>query len=118
MGTAKIFFNKNSKQIDALLKSIYYDYIILNKSTKEMAEDYPYSERQLRYIIDRYLLVKKGKGNKMGRNNNENEEDNDIKVERVDDDIILINGKAARKTTVQDLIEKCEDLIGVIPVGK
>jgi len=99
MGIDKRRLFRNSKEKNVILDGVYKDYTYKNMSAKEIAEKYGYTVRQIRYFLDRYLLVKKGKGRKKNMN-----------IEKVDDDIIIIDGKVGRKTTVEDLLERAKNL--------
>ena len=99
----RLFYNRDHMQ--SILKCMYNDYIINGVSIREMAEDYSYSERQIRYIINRYLGVKPGKGNGRRYKNMEKKEQEEMphRIE-LDDDMYVIDGKLAKKATVEDLI--------------
>ena len=110
---SKIFYNV--EQRNSLLKNIYTDYVENNMTIPQMAEEYGYSKRQIRYIIDRYLCIRKGSGKHMGKR-----EDLDIKIrngENSDKDIeeyisngyfVTSDGKVATLATVEDLMKKSE----------
>jgi hypothetical protein len=89
---------------DAIIKTLKEDYIDKNKSIKEIAEEYGFTERQIRYLITNYLGIKKGSGNyrhKKGVTKMKEEsefEEYTIKGKKV----------KARKATVQDLMLKAD----------
>ena len=95
MKRAKLFKNNNRNEI---LNKIYNDYVDKDLSMTELAEKYGFTVRQIRYILDRYLLVKKGKGKRKHMDD----------IVKVDDELILVNGKIAKRATLKDLIEKAE----------
>ena len=81
-----------------ILEKIYADYVNKDMTIAEVSEKYGYTPRQIRYILDRYLLVKKGKGKRKHMEN----------VEKSDDELVMVDGRLVRKATVEDLIAKAE----------
>lgn len=86
----------DSKQKTALLNNMYNDYVVKNMTMAEIADKYGYSKRQIRYIIRTYLCVKKGSGKRK------------MNIEKLDNNEFVVDGKFARKTTLEDLILKAE----------
>lgn len=74
---------KDTEQKRAILKNILEDYVTNDMSIKELADNYGYSARQIRYIINHYLCVKKGSGKKKMKE----------EIEKLDDGAYIINGK-------------------------
>lgn len=85
----------NRKQMRTILDNIYDDYVIKNMTIVELADKYGYSVRQIRYIIKKYLCVKK-----------ESRCRRKINIEKIDKNEFIVDGKFARKSTLEDLIEK------------
>ena len=98
-----LFENVQGKQ--AIIKNIEKDYLS-GKTIKEISEDYSFNQRQVRYIIEHYLKINrkeyKGKEKKCMV-----EESNGETI-KIDKDNYLIDGKPAKKATVQDLVEKAK----------
>jgi hypothetical protein len=104
----------NIEQRNSLLKSLYIDYVEKNMTITQISDEYGYSKRQIRYIIDRYLQVKKGSGNhhvpvvKVEEQIVEKEKDeSNYTVDDYLDNgyIITSDGKMAKRTSVEDLLE-------------
>lgn len=95
-----IFNNNESKM--SILTNIYYD-TLNGKTDKEIADNYGYSARQIKYIRDHYLNIKKPKG---GYKKNMDDE----KLVKIDDNNFIIGGKCAKKATVEDLMEKAKEI--------
>ena len=96
---------KSEEQKNNVLNLIYREYVEENKTIKQISEDCGFSHRQVRYIINNYLLVKKGRGVRM-KKEELNKINNDNIVEYLDDGSVILNGKLARKATVDDLMAK------------
>ena len=90
---------KNEEHKNVILKNIFKDYVIEDMTTKEIAENYGYNERQIRYIIEKYLNIKKGSGNKKKM---------ELEITKIDKDNFIINDKICKRSTLEDLIEKAE----------
>ena len=99
MRRAKLFRNNKSRY--RFLEFLYQDYVINNMTVKELSEKYGYGERQIRYLIDRYLLVKKGKGKGKRMKCIK-------KVTKLGNGKVLADGRIAKKATLEDLICKSE----------
>jgi hypothetical protein len=99
MKRAKLF--KNNKAKYDFLELLFEDYVNKDLTVKELSEKYGYGERQIRYLIDRYLLVKKGKGKGKRMKGIK-------KVTKLGNGKVLADGKIAKKTTLEDLICKSE----------
>jgi hypothetical protein len=96
--------DKKSKQ--AIIRNIEKDYLS-GATLKQISENYSFTERQVRYIINHYLKLNrkdykrdlKRKEKNMGKNH---------EVIKVDDDKFLVDDKPAKKATVDDLIKKAK----------
>jgi hypothetical protein len=86
---------RDYKERDAVLKLIYEDYVIKDMTAPELAEKYGYSKRQIRYIIEKYLLAKKGRGKRKI-----------MKEEKPE--TFMYKGKKCRKATLNDLLLKLD----------
>lgn len=86
----KLFENVNEESKNAIIENIKKDYLN-GKTIKEISEDYSFSERQIRYIINYYL--KYNKSYKKGGNMKNKAEVN-----------------KGRKATVEDLIKKAKNV--------
>jgi len=96
MRKAKLF--KDAKERYYILSGVYDDYVNKGLTVPEISDKYGYSVRQIRYIIDRYLLVKKGKGKKKMQKG----------MVKLDNGLILHDGKISKKTSLDDLICKAD----------
>lgn len=90
---------KDEQHKDTILKNIFKDYVIEDMTIKELADNYGYSERQIRYIIEKYLNFKKGSGCKKKM---------ELEIERIDKDNFIINDKLYKRSTLENLVEKAE----------
>lgn len=105
MRKVKLFKSTNKTE---LLEKIYYDYIYKDMTISEISDKYGYTIRQVRYILDRYLLVKKGKGKRKHMEN----------IEKSDDELVMVDGKLVKKATVEDLMAKAEICLEDIALKK
>lgn len=93
MKRAKLF--KNNKAKHDFLEVLFEDYASKDLTVKEISEKYGYDERQIRYLIDRYLLVRKGRGKRK-------------RMKDVEKTRKIINGKVTKKATLEELIIKAD----------
>lgn len=97
-----IFKNEQNKK--AILKNIFKDYVLEDMTIKEIAENYGYSERQIKYIVDHYIKINKKEYKKFKRKEKDNMENNNII--KVDDKNYMVDDRMARKSTIYDLVYK------------
>ena len=97
-----IFENVEYKR--AIIQNIEKDYLT-GKTIKEIAENYSFSPRQVRYIIEHYIKI-----NRKDYKNKQRKEKFMIteEVVKIDDDNYLVGDKPARKATINDLVEKAK----------
>ena len=95
---SKANYLKNVGSRFKFLEALYDDYVNKDLTIKEMSEKYGYSDRQIRYLIDKYLLVHKGGGKRKHMSG----------VDKSDDGLIIVDGKKVRKATLEDLMVKVD----------
>ena len=94
--------DKKAKQ--AIIRNIEKDYLS-GATLKQISEDYSFTERQVRYIIDHYLKLNR-KDYKKDIKRKEKNMGKEQVIIKVDDDKFLVDDKAARKATLDDLMKK------------
>lgn len=99
--TKGLFKNVNDKW--AIINNIKKDYLE-GKSIDEITENYSFSKRQIRYIIEHYIKINRREYNKSMKNKM-NEDD---KIIKIDDDNFMVGDKPARKATIDDLLKKAK----------
>lgn len=94
--------DKKAKQ--AIIRNIEKDYLS-GATLKQISEDYSFTERQVRYIINHYLKLNRKDYKKDNKRKEKNMEKEQIII-KVDDDKFLVDDKPARKATLDDLMKK------------
>ena len=100
----RIFENVTNKGV--LIKNIEKDYLA-GKTIREIAEDYSFTERQIRHIINYYIKIDRKDVKKQLRKKEEVMREREII--KVDDDKFLVDDKPARRTTLEDMISKANE---------
>ena len=94
--------DKKSKQ--AIIRNIEKDYLS-GATLKQISENYSFTERQVRYIINHYLKLNR-KDYKIDNKRKEKNMGKEQIIIKVDDDKFLVDDKPARKATLDDLMKK------------
>ena len=100
----RIFENVTNKSV--LIRNIEKDYLT-GKTIREIAEDYSFTERQIRHIINYYIKIDRKDVKKQLRKKEEVMRERVII--KVDDDKFLVDDKPARRTTLEDMISKANE---------
>jgi hypothetical protein len=100
----KIFENVNDKSY--LIRNIEKDYLS-GKTLKEIANDYSFSERQIRHIINYYIKIDRKRVKKQLKRKEELMKEHE--VIKLDDDKFLVDNKPAKKATLEDMVSKAKE---------
>lgn len=101
----KGLYGISNKEKNSFLKMIEEKYVKENRTVKEIAEELGMETRCVRYLLNNYLLIKKGKGKRRKKEVTPMEESDKIEL---DDGCFIFEDHIAKKATLKDLVEKME----------